>query len=169
MGAFRRKVPNHYIPIHPDNVRKKDWVIVLEAGTIIGPSTEKLRVATATQEKKIIRTYTSFLRKKYFLVVDGYDPQLHAVYFCPQLYKSDSGGKLVALEGEEVGNLLARSLQHGVLEKQPWYDPSRKLQSQPIISAGTEIDFDTLVVDAPDLKSYQLPMHIAGEFPVGRT
>jgi hypothetical protein len=129
MGAFRRIVPNHYIPIHPDNIRKKDWVIVLESEAIIGPSTEKLRVATATQEKKIVRIYNIFLRKEYFLVVEGYDPQIHAVYFCPQLYKSDSGGNLVALEGEEVGNLLAQSLQHGVLEKQPWYDPSRKLQS----------------------------------------
>ncbi len=60
MGAFRRKVPNHYIPMHPDNVRKKDWVIVLEAETIVGPSTEKLRVAKATQEKKIVRTYNIF-------------------------------------------------------------------------------------------------------------
>ena len=41
MGIFRRKVPNHYIPIHPDNVSKKDWVIILEAGTIIGSSPEK--------------------------------------------------------------------------------------------------------------------------------
>ncbi len=76
MGIFRRKVPNHYIPIHPDNIRKKDWVIILEAGTIIGPSTEKLRVATATQEKKIVRKYNIFLRKKHFLVVDDYDPQI---------------------------------------------------------------------------------------------
>jgi hypothetical protein len=163
MGIFRRKVPNHYIPIHPDNVSKKDWVIILEAGTIIGSSPEKLRVATATQEKTIVRKYNIFVRKKHFLVVDGYDPQIHAIYFCPQLYKSDSDGKLFALEGEEIGKLLARSLQHGVVEKQPWYDPSRKLQNDPIISAGTEIDFDTLVVDAPDLKSYQLPMHTAGE------
>jgi hypothetical protein len=149
MGAFRGKVPNHYIPIHPDNVRKKDWVIVLEAETIGGLSTEKLRVAKATQEKKIVRTYNIFLRTKHFLVVDGYGPQIHALYFCPQLYKSDSEGKLFALEGEEIGKLLVRSLQRGVVEKQPWYDPSRKLQNEPIISAGTKIDFDTLVIDAP--------------------
>ena len=101
MGIFRRKVPNHYIPTQPENVRKKDWVIVLEAGTIIGPSTEKLRVATATQEKKIVRKYNIFLRKKHFLVLDYYDPRIHALYFCPQLYKTDSDGKLVALEGRK--------------------------------------------------------------------
>jgi hypothetical protein len=38
MGFVRRKVPTHYIPIHPHNVSNKDWIILLEAGTIIGPS-----------------------------------------------------------------------------------------------------------------------------------
>jgi hypothetical protein len=37
MGLFRRKVPSHLIRIHPDNATSKDWVILLEAGTIIGP------------------------------------------------------------------------------------------------------------------------------------
>ena len=48
MGLFRRNVPIHYIPVHPDNIAKKDWIILLEAGTIVGPSAEKLRVALAT-------------------------------------------------------------------------------------------------------------------------
>ena len=47
MGFLRRKVPTHYIPIHPHNVSNKDWIILLEAGTIVGPSAEKLRVAQA--------------------------------------------------------------------------------------------------------------------------
>src|ERR1035438_4316937 len=55
MGLFRRKVPSHLIPIHPDNATSKDWVILLEAGTIIGPSPERLRVARATQERKIAK------------------------------------------------------------------------------------------------------------------
>jgi len=38
-------VPSHLIPIHPDNTKSKDWVILLEAGTIVGPSPDKLRVA----------------------------------------------------------------------------------------------------------------------------
>jgi hypothetical protein len=146
-------VPSHYVPIHPDNITKKDWIILLEAGTIIGPSTEKLRVAKATLERKIVRKYNIFLRKKHFLVLEGYDPHIHALYFCPQLYKSDDEGKLVALEGEEIGRLLAQSLQDGVVEKQPWYEPSSKLQCQPIISATTEADLDSLVVDASVLKS----------------
>jgi hypothetical protein len=136
MGIFRRKVPSNYIPIHPDNVRKKDWVILLEAGTIIGPSADKVRVAKATLEKRIVRKYNIFLRKQHFLVLDDYDPQIHAVYFCPQLYKPDSEGNLVPLEGEEIGKLIAQSLQDGVVEKQPWYDPASILQ-QPIISTDT--------------------------------
>src|SRR6266849_4282581 len=147
MGIFRRKVPNHYIPIHPDNIKKKDWIILLEAGTIIGPSTEKLRVAKATLQRKIVKKYNIFLRKQHFLVLEEYDPQIHALYFCPQLYKSDGDGKLVALEGEEIGKLLAQSLQDGVVEKQPWYEPSNELPSQPIITTTMDGDFDTVVVD----------------------
>src|SRR5271169_6660861 len=64
MGIFRRKVPSHYIPIHPDNIAKKDWIILLEAGTIVGSTTEKLRVAVATLDKKIITKFNVFLRRQ---------------------------------------------------------------------------------------------------------
>src|SRR5271166_5014005 len=84
MGMFRRRVPNHYIPIHPDNVAKNDWIIVLEAGTIVGPSPDKLRVAVATLERKIVKKFNILLRAKHYLVVDGYDPRIHALYFSPQ-------------------------------------------------------------------------------------
>jgi len=103
MGMFRRKVPGHYIPIHPDNIAKRDWIILLEAGTIIGPMTEKLRVAKATIERKIVTKYNIFLRKKHYLVLEEYDPRIHALYFCPQLYRMDSDGKLVALAGWSGG------------------------------------------------------------------
>jgi hypothetical protein len=144
---FRRKVPNHYIPIHPDNISKKDWIIVLEAGTIVGPSSDKLRVAMATLERKIVKKYNVLLRPKHYLVVDGYDPRIHALYFCPQLYKSDSDGRLVALEGEEIGKLLAKLVQGAVAQKQPWYDPAEKSPNKPIISADLISDLDSVVVD----------------------
>ena len=70
MGMLRRRVPRHYVPIHPDNITTNDWVILLEAGTIIGPSAEKLRVAAATLEKKIVTKYNIFLRKSHFLVLE---------------------------------------------------------------------------------------------------
>ena len=47
MGIFRRKVPHDYVPIHPDNIGTNNWIIMLEAGTIVGSRTEKLRVAKA--------------------------------------------------------------------------------------------------------------------------
>lgn len=100
MGLFRRKVPIHYIPVHPDNIAKKDWIILLEAGTIVGPSAEKLRVALATMEKKIVTKYNIFLRPEHFLVLEGYDPRIHALYYCPQLYKYGADKKLVPLEGK---------------------------------------------------------------------
>jgi hypothetical protein len=70
MGMFHRKVPPHYIPIQPDNIPTNNWLILLEAGTIVAPKAEKLRVAKATKETKIKRKYNIFLRKEHFLVLE---------------------------------------------------------------------------------------------------
>jgi len=149
MGLFRRNVPIHYIPVHPDNIAKKDWIILLEAGTIVGPSAEKLRVALATLEKKVVTKYNIFLRPEHYLVLEGYDPRIHALYYCPQLYRYDADKKLVPLEGEEIGKLVAQAVQNGVVEKQPWYAPSEMLSRKPIVDGKMDIDFDSVVVDAP--------------------
>jgi hypothetical protein len=79
MGIFRRKVPHYYIPINPNNMAVDDWIILLEAGTVVAPTKQKLRVAKATKEKKIKRKYNVFLRKKHFLVLEGYNPRIHAL------------------------------------------------------------------------------------------
>src|SRR4029077_10320208 len=134
MGIYKKKVPSHYIPIHPDNIGKNDWVILLEAGPIVGPATERLRVAKATLDRRIVVKYNIFLRKQPYLVLEGYDPRIHALYFCPQLYRYDSDHKLVPLEGEEIGQLLVRSVQDGVVGQHPWYEPMDRLPAQPIIS-----------------------------------
>src|ERR1700676_5151424 len=149
MGVFKRKVPRHYIPIHRDNVTTKDWIVLLEAGTIVGLSAEKLRVATATLERKVVTKYNIFLRKEHFLVLEGYDPRIHALYFCPQLYKLDSDSKPVPLDGDEIGKLLAQSVRDGVVEKQPWYVPSETLPSEPVIATTMKTNFDSLIVDGP--------------------
>ena len=152
MGILRRKVPSHFVPIHPVNATSKDWVILLEAGTIVGPSTERLRVARSTLEKKIVKRYDLLLRVKHFLVVEGYDPRIHAVYFCPQLYKYDTDKKLVPLQSEEIGRLIAHSVEGGIRERRPWYQPSEELPDQPVISAPMEMEFDTLVVQMPEAR-----------------
>src|SRR5258706_6643431 len=99
MDLFRRKIPSHLIRIHPDNATSKDWVILLEAGPIIRPSPERIRVARATQERKISKKYNVWPQAEHFLVFEGYDPRIYARYFFPQLYKYDSGKKLVPLQG----------------------------------------------------------------------
>ena len=152
MGVFRNKAPSHLIPIDADNAASKDWVILLEAGTIVGPSPDRLRVARSTLEKKIVRRYEPLLNVKHFLEVEGYDPRIHAVYFCPQLYKYDPDKKLVPLQGDEIGKLIAQALASGVRERRPWYEPSEKLPNQPIISTPAD-EFDTLVVDMPAVRT----------------
>src|SRR3954447_13245393 len=149
MGLFRRKVSTHLIRIHPDNATSKDWIILLEAGTIVGPTPERLRVARSTLERKIVRKRDVLLRSKHYLVVEGYDPRIHAVYFCPQLYKYDSEKKLVPLQGDEIGRLVANALEGGIVNRRPWYEPAEKLPDQPIISVQLQDDYDSLVVEMP--------------------
>ena len=99
--------------------------------------------------KRIVAKYNILLRPQYFLVLEYYDPRIHQVYFCPQLYAFDSENKLVPLEGEEIGKLLAGAVQNGVTDRKPWYEPSNKLPKQPVIAARMDTDFDTLIVDRP--------------------
>ena len=123
--AFFWKGPN-LIPIDPDNVLSNDWIIILEANTIIDFS-GKLRVARTTQERKIVKRFRSF-RRWPFLLIDGYDPRIHTLYFCPQLYKHDEHDRLVPLEGEEIGRLLAKALEGKVRLRLPWYEPTHNCQ-----------------------------------------
>jgi len=149
MGLLKRKVPSHFVPVHSHNAAKKDWVILLEAGTIVGPTPERLRVARATQERKIVKKYNVLLRAQHFLVMDGYDPRIHAVYFCPQLYRYDTDKKLVPLQGEEIGQMIAHALEGGVTPRRPWYEPSEQMPDQPAISGKLQSEFDTVVVELP--------------------
>src|SRR5215467_13541828 len=152
MAVFRRNPPTHLIPVSPDNAASKDCVILLEAGTIVGPSPDKLRVARSTLEKKIVKRYSLLFRAKHFLSVEGYDPRIHAVYFCPQLYKFDPDKKLVPLQGEEIGRLIAHALQGGINERRPWYEPSEQLPAQPVINTP-KTEFESLVVEMPNARS----------------
>ena len=149
MGIFSKSLPSHLIPIEPANTSNKDWLILIEAGTIVGPSTDRIRVARSTQERKVIRRYDLFLRAKHYLVVEGYNPRIHAVYLCPQLYKYDANQKLVPLQGEEMGQLIAHALSNRIAQRRPWYEPSEKLPDEPIIGAQALTEFDTVVVEMP--------------------
>jgi hypothetical protein len=163
MDFFRRKGSSYLIPVGPDNATSKDWVILLETSTIVGPCPDKLRVARSTLEKKIVKRYNILLRARYFLDVEGYDPRIHAVYFCPQLYKYDADA-LVPLEGEEIGKLIAQALAGGVKPRRPWYEPSENLPDQPIINTPKE-DFDSLVVEMPTARTAtgKKPLMVAAE------
>jgi hypothetical protein len=153
MSIFRPRVPSHFIRINPNNATNKDWLILLEAGTIVGPSPGKLRVARSTQERKVVKKYNLRLEAEYYLDLEGYDPRIHAVYFCPQLYKYDSEKKLVPLYGEEIGKLVAQALESGIKDRRPWYLPSDDLPTEPAINGSIESELDTLVVDMPKRSS----------------
>ena len=157
--AFLKKLPN-LVPIDPGNVVSNDWIILLEANTIVDSSGE-LRVAKTTQERKIVKRFRSF-RRRPFLVIDGYDPRLHILYFCPQLYRHDEHNRLVPLEGEEIGRLLAKTLEGKVRLRLPWYEPTRKVPADPLIAGDFSKEFDTLVIDEPPNRS-RLPAPTGSE------
>ena len=136
------------VPIHPDNAKTKDWVVLLEAATIVGQTRDKLRVALTTQERKLVRKKKLFQKPEYFLVIDGYDPRIHALYFCPQLYRKE-GNDLVPLSGQEIGQLMAQAMEGGAVEKSPWYGPLDRMPQEPIIDSAAQVEFDSLVVDPP--------------------
>jgi hypothetical protein len=149
--------PGNLVPIHADNARTRDWLVLLEAATIVGREREKLRVALTTQERKLVKKRKMFGKTQHFLVVDGYDSRIHALYFCPQLYKNE-GGALVPLTGQEIGQLMAQALERGAIEKPPWYEPADSLPKGPVIKATPEMEFDSLVVDAPAPKAKSPPL-----------
>jgi hypothetical protein len=149
MGIFSKSLPSHLIPIDPANTSNKDWLILIEAGTIVGPSTDRIRVARSTQERKVVRRYNLLLKAEHYLVVEGYNPRIHTVYLCPQLYKYDANQKLVPLQGEEIGQLIAHALSNRVAQRRPWYEPLEKLPDEPIIGAQALTEFDTVVVEMP--------------------
>jgi hypothetical protein len=148
VGVFRKKTSNDLVPIHPDNISSNDWMILLEVGTILGVAPPRIRVARWMQERKIVKKYDMFLRAKYFVVVEGFNPRIHSLYFCPQLFRRDSD-KLVPLEGGEIGELIARAVEASAAERRPWYEPMEGLPQEPLINSTGLGEFDTLVVDMP--------------------
>ena len=154
MSVFQKQ--RNLVPIHADNANSKDWLVLLEAATIVGQQRDKLRVALTTKERRLVKKRKLFKKSEQFLVIDGYDPRILALYFCPQLYKND-GGELVALSGQEIGQLMAQALERGAIEKPPWYEPSDGAPKEPIIKANSEMEFDSLVVDAPPSEQVNRP------------
>src|SRR6202012_375608 len=151
MGIFGRP-QGTLVPIPQNNARTKDWLVLLEAATIVGQERDKLRVALTTQERKLVTKRSLFRKPEHYLVLDGYDPRIHALYFCPQLYKNEDGS-LIPLSGPEIGQLMAQALEGGAIEKAPWYEPADSLPQDPVIKAAPGMEFDNLVVDAPNTKA----------------
>jgi hypothetical protein len=150
--SFLKKDPGTLVPINADNASSRDWLILLEAATIVGKELDKLRVALVTQERKLVKKRRLFRKTRHFILVDRYDPRIHALYFCPQLYKKKYG-ELVALSGPEIGQLMAQALEGGAIDKPPWYEPSSAAPNEPVINSSPEMEFDSLVVDAPIAKA----------------
>jgi hypothetical protein len=111
-----------------------------------------------TQERKIVKRWRS-LRRRHFLVVEDYDPRIHVLFFCPQLFQYDRHNRLAPLTGEEIGKYVADALKQKAAVRRTWYDPTERVPSEPVISIPMLCEFDTLVVDSPQLQP-SLPAHV---------
>jgi hypothetical protein len=151
MGIFSRQ-HGTLVPVHEENAYTRDWLVLLEAATVVGHERDKLRVALTTQDRTFVKKRRLFRKPEHFLVLDGYDPRIHALYFCPQLYKNQDGS-LVPLSGPEIGQLMANALEGAAIEKPPWYEPADGVPKDPVIKAVPGMEFDSLVVDAPSPKA----------------
>ncbi|MGY3529281.1 hypothetical protein [Bradyrhizobium sp. USDA 4452] len=60
MSIFGRQ-QGTLVSIHEDNANTKDWLILLEAATIVGHEREKLRVALTTQDRQLVKKRRLFL------------------------------------------------------------------------------------------------------------
>ena len=148
MAFFRRKRRRQLIPLHRDNARTNDWLVILEANTIVGRDREALRVACATRELNIVTRFRSF-RPQLFLRVEGYDPRIHVLFFCPQLYQYDRDGTLVPLRSDEIGRFVARALDEKTAIRRPWYEPRESLPGRTPVAETMLDDYDTLLVESP--------------------
>jgi hypothetical protein len=126
----------------------EDWLVVLEANMIVGPHREPLRVACATRERRIVKRFRSF-KLQLFLSIEHYDPRIHVLFFCPQLYQYDKEGSLVPLRGDEIGRFIARALDDKTAVGRPWYDPMETLPRRRLVAQPMLDDYDTLLVESP--------------------
>jgi hypothetical protein len=158
MGVLRWRNPHRLVPIDPSNVANGDWAILLEATTIIGSRTKVLRVATTTQQKRIVQRFT-LSGPKTFLIIEEYNPRIHILLFCPQLYQYDQSGRLIPLGGDEIGKFIAQALAKKVPLRCPWYGPAHASPIQPLLSEPMSGEYDTLVVE-PALSASIVPAEV---------
>jgi hypothetical protein len=84
-----------------------------------------------------------------------------------ELYKNEDG-ELVALSGQEIGQLMAQALEGGAIEKPPWYAPFDGAPKEPVIKCSPEMEFDSLVVDAPSPKVNRPAALRSVPFPISK-
>jgi len=162
MRMFHKHDRRDLLPVHPENVRHQDWVILLEANTVVDGSGQRLRVARTSQAREVIKSYWPF-GPRFFLFVEGYNPRIHFAVFCPQLYKHDRMGRLVPLRGGEIGQFIARALNDKANARNPWYGLSHGLPDEPIINETLLSEYDSLIAEptlVPQMSPPALENHV---------
>src|SRR5262249_8820745 len=66
-----KKTSKKLVPPHPAKIKNNKCVVFLETG----PTPPRTLVGSWIQEKKIVKKNDMFLRTKYFILVEGYNPR----------------------------------------------------------------------------------------------
>jgi hypothetical protein len=82
---------------------------------------------------------------RFFLWIEGYNPRIHFVVFCPQLYKHDRDGRIVPLRGADIGQFIAYALNNKVMPRNPWYGLTGELPHQSLITESLIDEYDTVL------------------------
>jgi hypothetical protein len=59
----------------------------------------------------------------------------------------------VSLQGDEIGKLVAQSLEAKISDRRPWYSPADKMPDEPLIITSMVGEFDSVVVDMPSARN----------------
>jgi hypothetical protein len=103
---------------------------------------EKISFNQNYKKIQCLASSTSSLRKD---TIHEFTPYIFVLNFTNMILRK----KLVSLQGDEIGRLVANALEGGIVDRRPWYQPADKLPDQPIISVPFQTDFDSLVVEMP--------------------
>jgi hypothetical protein len=65
MNSIKGRPHGNLVPVNADNANTRDWLVLLEASTIVGHQRGKLRVALVTQERKFVKKRRLFRKAEH--------------------------------------------------------------------------------------------------------
>ena len=85
MSSIKGRPQGNLVPVNADNANTRDWLVLLEASTIVGHERGKLRVALVTQERKFVKNVGCFAKRNISSSSTDSSSNTRAVFLSPTL------------------------------------------------------------------------------------